>query len=65
MRYEVIAGNVGTIYLGDEPLVARRAYLDAVWLSTHEKGRMAGESVYLMKNGEPISEHEGTNDQDQ
>lgn len=61
-RYEVVCGNIGSVYSGPSAKEATekfRAYVDA---SKSQYGRAAGESVTLFKNGEPIREHVGSLD---
>ncbi|QBQ74444.1 hypothetical protein BcepSauron_064 [Burkholderia phage BcepSauron] len=59
--YLVIVGNVGTVYEGDDRTAAYAAYDAWVITSDEGTGRAAGESVTLMKNGEPLAEHLGKN----
>jgi len=67
-RYEVIVGNVGTIF--DETGGARvkwnakKAYLHYVEASLAGTGRAGGEGVVLMEDGEIIAEHFGENSDD-
>jgi len=67
-RYEVIVGNIGTIF--DETGGARvkwnakKAYLHYVEASLAGTGRVGGEGVVLMEDGEIIAEHFGENDGD-
>ena len=65
MRYEVIVGNVGTIYGGEEFAHASAVYRQGVQASKANYGRMAGEPVYLMQDGEPVDEYEGTNHEEE
>ncbi len=58
-EYTVVAGNIGTVYHGSDHLAAVRDYIHYVKLSKVRSGRAAGESVVLMKNGEPEREFEG------
>lgn len=62
--YSVIVGNVGTVYAGDEPHEAKRHYAAYVELSRGTTGRAAGEPVTLMKDGEPIQEHQPATEED-
>lgn len=58
--YEVIVGNVGTVYRGDSASDAETAFADYVNLSkTIRSGRASGESVTLMCNGDIAREHGG------
>lgn len=58
--YEVIVGNIGTVYSGNIIAEATRKYTTYVQQSRSGRGRAGGESVILMKDGEPIKEHFGT-----
>lgn len=53
--WEVIVGNVGTVYSGSEDL-ARVAYAQYVEYSEAPTGRCSGEAVTLMHDGEPVQE---------
>jgi len=57
--YEVIVGNIGCVYSGDDEDYSRRTFAEYVEQSVTRYGRAAGESVTLMRNGEPIAEHPG------
>ena len=58
---EVIVGNVGTVYLGFSILRGYREFKECVLLSKENYGRMGGEPVILMVDGEIEDEHEGSN----
>jgi hypothetical protein len=60
-RWEVIVGNVGTVFDGTRESAARQTYKDYVIQSKSGNGRAGGEDVTLMKNGEPVNEHFGAN----
>lgn len=61
MQYEVIVGNVGTVYAGANWKVAGETFREYVKISRDsEYGRAAGESVVFMKDGEIIEEYTGT-----
>jgi len=53
MRYEVVVGNVGTVYEGDDHEKAVRTFLAYVSLSINGEGRVSGESV-TMFDGESV-----------
>jgi hypothetical protein len=53
--WEVIVGNVGTVYRGPHPVTARLEYNMSVALAGRPFGRYSGESVDLWKNGEPVA----------
>ena len=57
--YEVNVGNIGNIACADEA-EANETFNEYVEQSKSGRGRAAGESVILMKDGEPVKEHEGT-----
>ena len=61
-KYQVIVGNLGTVYEGDDRIVALGKY--ATYVSNSKTGyegvgRCTGESVTLMEDGEPEKEHLG------
>ena len=60
-QWQVIVGNIGTVFDGTREITARVEYKNYVTLSKSGNGRAGGESVTLMKNGEPVAEHPGTN----
>lgn len=58
-KFEVVVGNLGVVYTGNSGFDAKTKYNTYVGQSRRNEGRAAGESVYLMKNGSPIQEHQG------
>jgi hypothetical protein len=54
-RYEVICGNIGTVYDGNNPVEARRIYGIYKEQSETGYGRAGGESVTIMEDGEPTT----------
>ena len=58
--YEVIVGNVGSVYSGHNLREAMKKYRTYIDTSKSGVGRAGGESVMLMKNGEPHKEYAGT-----
>ncbi|MBI4090865.1 MAG: hypothetical protein HY422_02475 [Candidatus Komeilibacteria bacterium] len=60
--YDVIVGNIGYVYSGEDATVARRTYVEYVRQSEYGTGRASGESVMLLYNDEPILEFAGRND---
>jgi hypothetical protein len=56
MVYEVIVGNIGYVYKGDDQKIAEEMFDAYCTLSRHSKGRAAGEDVTLMCNGETQAE---------
>ena len=65
-RYEVIVGNVGTVFTTDIERDARREFNEYVAISKRNIGRAGGEGVTLMDvfHQEIIKEYEGTNGHD-
>jgi hypothetical protein len=58
--YEVIVGNVGTVYRGRSRVKALAIYESYVTMSQeHETARCYGEDVTLLADGELESEHMG------
>ena len=62
-RYEVIVGNIGTVYDGGSRRLADKNYAEYVQQSKSDYGRAAGESVTLMKDDDIAKEYVGTVDQ--
>jgi len=60
-KWEVIVGNVGSVYLGSNGFDARKHYNQYVYLSKHNHGRAGGEPVTLMKNDEIELEYNPVN----
>jgi len=59
-NYEVIVGNVGTTYHGEDENKARQEYHEYVEISKNNKGnRVYAEDVILMEDGEIIEEYVG------
>lgn len=57
-KYEVIVGNIGTVYSGGSKPVASKTFKEYVKQSLSRTGRAGGEAVTLMHDGEPVSEHD-------
>ncbi len=57
--FEVVVGNLGTVYRGHSPRKAANAYDKYVKMSENNYGRVGGESVVMLKDGEPCREHAG------
>ena len=55
--YQVIVGNVGSIFIGSSYHDALQAYSEAKGLSFSGHGRWANEEVILMKNDEPLFQY--------
>lgn len=64
MKYQVIVGNIGTVYDGDSWNDAKRDFGIYKRKSIEGVGRASGESVVLMEDGEPRWEHPGEQDTD-
>lgn len=60
MKYQVIVGNIGTVYDGESPIEANKAWGEYKKQSGTGVGRAAGEIVTLMKNGEPDRQFDPT-----
>ena len=58
--YEVIVGNIGTVYSGDSQTEADEVYMTYVGNSQHGSGRCAGEDVTMLRNGDIIREYIGS-----
>jgi len=58
-QYQVIVGNVGTVYDGDDKQKACDDYLEYVHISKYGTGRAAGETVTMMVDDEPENEFIG------
>lgn len=58
-QYEVVVGNVGTIYSGSSKKEATKRYNSAVKSSKLNSGRDAGESVTLFCDSDICKEHVG------
>jgi hypothetical protein len=59
-RYEVIVGNIGTVYSGNNGQAAQNYFKAYVANSKCDSGRAAGESVTLLAGGEIAREYAGT-----
>lgn len=56
MRYEVICGNIGTVYHGSDGRTAMRVFNTYRELSLSGHGRAGNEEVTLLDNGEIAAE---------
>jgi hypothetical protein len=57
-KYQVIVGNIGTVYDGDDKEKAYKDYRDYVRISQENNdGRATGEQVHFIQDGEPIMEY--------
>jgi RNA-splicing ligase RtcB len=59
-KFEVVVGNIGTVYSGNNFMQAQTKYSTYVKQSHDEYGRAAGEPVTLFHNGDIRSEYAGT-----
>lgn len=59
-NYQVIVGNIGTVYSGNDSMEANRIFDLYKQLSIDGYGRAAFEPVTLMRNNEPWIEYEGS-----
>lgn len=53
-RFEVSVGNLGTVYLGNHEAEAIAIFEEYAQMSLDNYGRVSGESVTLLDEGEPI-----------
>lgn len=58
-KFEVIVGNIGTVYSGNNFMVASSKYNTYVKQAKAHHGRAAGEDVVLMHCGHVRLEHVG------
>ncbi len=58
-KYEVIVGNVGSVYRGSNFKAANGHYKEYVKQSKRGLGRAGGESVTMLKNEDIHKEHRG------
>lgn len=56
---EVVVGNIGTVYEGQDRAEADKVYAEYVRQSEGGYGRAAGEGVTLFVDGEIVQEHFG------
>lgn len=61
MHYQIIVGNIGIVYDGDDEKEAQRTYLEYVSQSVQMYGHAGGEDVTMMEDDEPLNEHIGAN----
>lgn len=61
---EVVVGNVGTVYSGDDESAARLCYKEYVEASRVFYGRAAGEMVALLADGEIMEEYQGRREEE-
>lgn len=59
--YEVVVGNIGTVYTGTNPVEAILTYSKYKEYSRTQYGRASGEDVHLFLDSEILSEYLGTN----
>ena len=64
-NYEVIVGNIGTVYRGSNLVEANAAWGEYKLQSEANYGRAAGESVAFFKDGELVREFIGSVDTEQ
>jgi len=57
-KYQVIVGNIGTVYAGDDLTEAKEYFKEYYEQSKDGYGRAGGESVTLMVDGEPIADNQ-------
>lgn len=59
MKYEVVVGNIGTVYKGNNRAKANRMYEEYVMLSNKGTGRASGEPVTFTSKGDIAREYIG------
>jgi transcriptional regulator of NAD metabolism len=59
-NYQVIVGNIGTVYDGGSKVIAFETYKEYVLQSKTAHMRASGETVVLLANGEIEKEHVGS-----
>ncbi len=59
MRYQVIVGNIGIVYHGNNKTDALNHFEEYKEQSESGVGRAGGENVTLMENGEIVKEFTG------
>ena len=57
MKYEVIVGNVGSVYSGRGKFKADEIFRCYIIASKDEQGRASGEPVTLLANGEILRDY--------
>ena len=62
--FELVVGNIGTVYSGNNIMVAEQKFFSYVKDSKANYGRAAGEPVVLFHRGQIRREYQGTNPQD-
>ena len=55
--FQVIVGNIGTVYEGNQLKQALIDYKEYIEQSKNNYGRVSQESVAIFKNGEPWKEY--------
>ena len=58
-KFEVIVGNIGNVYSGNNYMRARTLFTRYVKDSKRGYGRASQEPVTMLHNGEPTLEHNG------
>ena len=61
-RYQVIVGNIGTVYAGGNAREARKTFAAYIDKSHSRQGRASGESVTMLKDDAIVSDYIGWND---
>ena len=56
-HYQVVVGNLGTVYTGANATDAATQYAAYVEISLGSVGRTAGQPVTMLQDGEPVREH--------
>lgn len=62
--YEIIVGNIGSVYYGTNPATAQIVYDEYIAQSQARYGRASGESVHWMVDGDLEQEMIGSSDEE-
>jgi hypothetical protein len=58
--YSVIVSIIGTVYTTDDHNDALNEYYECTYMSKFSHGRISGESVAIVADGDTILEYKGT-----
>ena len=64
MRFQVVVGNLGTVYDGHDEETAYESFGEYCGLSSDDYGRCGGETVTLMCDGEVVEEFDPSDRED-
>lgn len=63
-KYELIVGNIGRVFESNNLKDCMKKFRHYVTQSKSGVGRAGGESIILLREGEPIEEYQGTLDKE-